>query len=214
MQKKIFLVGILFFLHLNSRCQDEVKIGTQIWMSKNLNVDRFRNGDVIPEARTPEEWVKACEEQRPAWCFYNYDSTLDPTYGKLYNWYAMMDPRGLAPEGWHIPTSDEWETLRSFIGRKPKNGKKLQSTSGWDKDKSGTNEMGFNALPMPNNTQSKDGDYDSRGKNKKNKMFASWWTSTPSLKEYGNIAALLGEDFTMGRGCKKCGIHIRCVNDR
>src|SRR5439155_1258427 len=70
-----------------------VKIGTQEWMTKNLNVTKYRNGDMIPEVQDHDEWMKL---KTGAWCN-NRGVT------KLYNWYAVNDPRGLAPEGWHIP---------------------------------------------------------------------------------------------------------------
>jgi uncharacterized protein (TIGR02145 family) len=107
-----------------------VKIGTQIWMAENLNVLTFRNGDSIPEAKTNEEWVKAGNESKPAWCYYANDAKNGAKYGKLYNWYAVIDPRGLAPSGWHIPNDDEWTTLENFMGDEA--GKKMKSTNGWN----------------------------------------------------------------------------------
>ena len=83
--------------------QNDVKIGNQIWMVKNLNVETFRNGDHIHEAKTLEEWKIAGENQKPAFCYYNNDPKNGTIYGKLYNWYAVNDPRGLAPAGYHIP---------------------------------------------------------------------------------------------------------------
>jgi uncharacterized protein (TIGR02145 family) len=89
----------------------EVTIGKQVWMSNNLNVDKFRNGDPIPEAKTNEEWEKAGNEGKPAWCYYENDPSNGEKYGKLYNWYAVNDPRGLAPEGWKIPTFNNFTDL-------------------------------------------------------------------------------------------------------
>jgi uncharacterized protein (TIGR02145 family) len=94
----------------------EVIIGSQTWAGRNLNVDRFRNGDSIPEGRTDEEWERATTEKRPAWCYYRNDASRGAAYGKLYNWYAVSDRRGLAPLGWHIPAITEWETLLSQFG--------------------------------------------------------------------------------------------------
>src|SRR5690606_1972585 len=74
-----------------------ITIGNQVWMSENLNVDRFRNGEPIPQARSNEEWKKAGENHQPAWCYYQGDPNNDAKYGKLYNWYAIKDERGLAP---------------------------------------------------------------------------------------------------------------------
>jgi uncharacterized protein (TIGR02145 family) len=107
-----------------------VKIGTQIWTSENLNISTFRNADPIPEARTDEEWKKAGEEGKPAWCYYDNDPKNGTKYGRLYNWYAVNDPRGLAPEGWHVPSEEEWKTLENYLGVDP--GKKMKSTSGWN----------------------------------------------------------------------------------
>ena len=106
-----------------------VKIGTQTWTTENLNVSTFRNGDPIPEAKTDEEWKRADENKQPAWCYYENDPKNGVKYGKLYNWYAVNDPRGLAPAGWHIPTDEEWTTLENQLGD---DGKKMKSTSGWN----------------------------------------------------------------------------------
>jgi uncharacterized protein (TIGR02145 family) len=84
-----------------------VKIGNQTWMAENLNVDHFRNGDIIPQAVTVEEWQKG----GPAWCYYMNNSANGPKIGKLYNAAALNDPRGLAPAGWHIPTAQEFNLL-------------------------------------------------------------------------------------------------------
>jgi uncharacterized protein (TIGR02145 family) len=90
---------------------NSVVIGTQTWMAENLNVSTFRNGDPIPEAKTNEEWVKAGEEGKPAWCYYNNDPINGIKYGKLYNWYAVSDSRGLSPDGWHVSNLDDWNAL-------------------------------------------------------------------------------------------------------
>lgn len=86
----------------------ETRIGNQIWMSANLDVVTFRNGDLIPEAKSNEEWVNAAKAKQPAWCYYNNDPANGKKYGRMYNWYAVSDPRGLAPAGWHMPTLEEW----------------------------------------------------------------------------------------------------------
>jgi uncharacterized protein (TIGR02145 family) len=107
-----------------------IKIGNQTWMTSNLNVSTFRNGEAIPEAKTDEEWRRARENKQPAWCYYDNDPKNGIKYGKLYNWYAVNDPRGLAPAGWHVPSDAEWTTLEDQLGNDA--GKKMKSTSGWD----------------------------------------------------------------------------------
>jgi uncharacterized protein (TIGR02145 family) len=109
----------------------EVKIGDQIWMAENLNVVKFRNGDLIPEAKSKEEWVNAAQNAKPAFCYVNNDPNTVGQFGVLFNWYAVNDPRKLAPEGWHIPSHIEAENLRGFlmsdIIKKQQNIKDLQN---------------------------------------------------------------------------------------
>jgi len=93
-----------------------VTIGTQVWMTKNLDVSTFRNGDSIPQAKTDAEWKRAGEEGQPAWCYYDNDPKNGAKCGKLYNWYAVNDPRGLAPKDYHVPTDAEWTILTDFLG--------------------------------------------------------------------------------------------------
>lgn len=113
----LLFAAILIMISCSNATKEiaSIKIGTQTWAVKNLDVTTFRNGDIIPEAKTNEEWKKSGDEQKPAWCYYNNDPANGEKYGKLYNWYAVNDPRGLAPEGWHIPTDAEWTTLTAYL---------------------------------------------------------------------------------------------------
>ena len=112
---------------------NEVTIGTQVWMTKNLDVATFRNGDPIPQAKTSdEEWDKAyVDAEQPAWCYFDNLPRNGEKYGKLYNWYAVNDPRGLAPEGWHVPSDAEWTQLTDYLGGREKAGAKMKSENGW-----------------------------------------------------------------------------------
>jgi uncharacterized protein (TIGR02145 family) len=92
-----------------------VKINNQIWMAENLNVDRFRNGDTIPYARSETDWNLANKKKKPAFCYYQNDSINGKKYGKLYNWYAIIDKRGLAPKGWKLPSADDWFRLNEIF---------------------------------------------------------------------------------------------------
>lgn len=107
-----------------------VTIGSQTWMAENLNVCTFRNGDPIPQAKTDEEWEKAAQEGRPAWCYYDNDPANGKKYGKLYNWYAVNDSRGLAPVGYRVPSDAEWTVLTDYLGEEDAS-KKMKSKSGW-----------------------------------------------------------------------------------
>ena len=128
---KLFFALLAMILGLNFIFQAQtVIIGTQVWTTKNLDVSTFRNGDVIPQASTDEAWKAAGENKQPAWCYYDNDPKNGTKYGKLYNWYAVNDPRGLAPAGYHIPTDAEWTVLTDYLGGEA--GKKMKSTTGWD----------------------------------------------------------------------------------
>lgn len=85
----------------------EIKFGNQIWMESGLDIERFRNGDVIFKAQNEEEWEKAGDEKVP--CMIEYENN------KFYNWYAVNDSRNLAPQGWRVPTKNDFEELIDFI---------------------------------------------------------------------------------------------------
>lgn len=124
-----------------------VVIGGQEWTTENLDVVRFRNGDAIMEANTYEAWEKACIEGKPAWCYYGQDAAKAKGLGKLYNFWAVMDKRKLAPEGWHVPTDAEWQRLADELGGNEQAGKGLKAATGWKSNGNGTNQSRFNALP-------------------------------------------------------------------
>lgn len=91
-----------------------LRIGQLDWMPRNLDVVTFRNGDSIPEARTTEAWNRAAAEGRPAWCYLDTNPG-NAWFGRMYNWYAVSDPRGLAPAGWRIATPQDWESLQAAV---------------------------------------------------------------------------------------------------
>ena len=132
-----------------------VTIGTQIWSSKNLDVSKYRNGDPIPQVTDATQWGSL---NTGAWCWYNNDSAIyAANYGKLYNWYAVNDPRGLAPLGWHVPTDAEWNIMEKFLdpsvdttcrcGTGNAIGPILKNTTGWNGGGNGNNSSGFSANP-------------------------------------------------------------------
>jgi uncharacterized protein (TIGR02145 family) len=98
-------------------------------MQSNLNVSHYRNGDVIPQVTDPTAWSSLTTG---AWCYYNNDTANGTVYGKLYNWYAVNDPRGLSPQGWHVPTDAEWTNLTSCLGGESLAGGKMKATTLWD----------------------------------------------------------------------------------
>jgi uncharacterized protein (TIGR02145 family) len=144
----LFVALICINYTSNVQAQPTVKIGTQTWMKQNLNVDKFRNGENIPQANTDEEWKKAGINKQAAWCYYNNDPANGAKYGKLYNWYAVNDPRGLAPVGWHVISWTGFQTF--FTPFLPEAAGKLKQvgTLNWKTPNTGaTNESGFTGLP-------------------------------------------------------------------
>ena len=116
------------------------EIGNQIWEQEDLYVIEFKNGDEIPRATTLEAWNKASEENLPAYY-------LSDAGGKLYNWYAINDKRGLAPEGWRIPTALDWDTLINELGGGEFAVQALKSKNGWPNGNNGENTSGFFGFP-------------------------------------------------------------------
>ena len=110
---------------------NDVKIGKQIWMTKNLDVSTYRNGEQIPQAKDAAQWKYAAENKISAWCYYEFNESNGKKYGKLYNWFAVSDSRGLAPNGYHIPSDAEWTILTDFLGGSDIAGKKMKSKDGW-----------------------------------------------------------------------------------
>lgn len=185
---------------------ETVVIGEQTWQSRNLNVDRFRNGDLIQEAKTNEEWLKANEDKEPAWCYYDNKEENGEIYGKLYNWYAITDPRGLVPEefdGFEISSDSDWKELTDFL--KSAAGKKLKATTGWPSDGNGSNDYGFTALPG--------GMRAATGKFSKFNETGYWWTSTPELTGTAWYRSMSCEDDNVNRVSfsKGNGYSIRLV---
>ncbi|MFM7017698.1 FISUMP domain-containing protein [Flavobacterium sp.] len=132
----------------DNQSYSSVVINGKEWMRSNLNVTKYRNGDVIPQVTDVTQWESLTTG---AWCYYENDTANGPIYGKLYNWYAVNDSRGLAPTGWHVATDAEWTGLTDFLGGGNVAGKKLKDNSTpalWDVTTNyATNESGFSGLP-------------------------------------------------------------------
>lgn len=185
---------------------DTVVIGSQIWMKYNLDVITFRNGDTIPQALTGNEFIDAGKNKKPAWCYYKNDSEYGKKYGKLYNWYAVNDPRGLAPEGYHIPSDKEWTVLTDFFGGEKVAGKKMKSTTGWIDNGNGTDEVGFGALP--GGICLGEGTFSDAGR------WGYWWSGTSHELNKAFILALVSDDtvYKIDSGVA-LGLSVRCIKD-
>lgn len=205
-----YLVNAQSLSDIDGNCYKTVKYGLQEWIAGNLNVSHFKNGDSIPESRTNDEWVKAGSEGKPAWCYFNNDPENGKMYGKLYNWYALNDPRGLAPENWEIPESRDWSKLVKNLLGIDVAGLKLKSKTGW-KSKNGTNKIGFSALP---------GGYrNEKGEFKEMGAKCQYWANTVpvSVKKSNQIYSFVLNDFSAEAGYhkveKEVGLSVRCMKD-
>ena len=185
---------------------ETITIGNQKWISKNLNVDTFRNGDPIPEAKTEDEWDAARENRQPACCIYNFDPAMGEKYGKLYNWHAVNDPRGLAPVGFRVPSNQDWEELVSYLGGSKKVGKKLQANYDWKAKYLGPDEFGFSAIP--GGYALRVGGFANQGIN------ASWWSSSEANNSdaYSRVLEESGW-WIYSNSCKGQGYSVRCIQD-
>ncbi|HEX7494815.1 MAG TPA: fibrobacter succinogenes major paralogous domain-containing protein [Bacteroidales bacterium] len=181
-----------------------VTIGTQTWAVANLNVNTFRNGDTITEARTNKEWQTAGELGKPAWCYYNNDPSNGSKYGKLYNWYALNDPRGLAPVGWTLSGDADWAKLSYYLGGQEVAGRKLKSTGEWIDGNIGTNETGF--MGFPGGYRVENGAFLNFG------SIGTWWSSTEN-KSNNAIDHYLAQSNIFGRSSspKQRGESVRCI---
>ena len=209
----------------------EIKIGNLIWMTENLNVNMFSNGDAILEARSSEEWALAGINKQPAWCFFkNNPNTTGENTGRLYNWHAVVDPRGLAPKGWHIPTIEEWASMLDILSKKKKEYgfwiTEGQMKSGyWGKYDDPSNTSGFSALPNGYRVGTPyKGDkayYDEYTKFcgfppfETYDYYAYWWSSSVnendspiSIELHGGGKGLVRRYDQMG---KEAGLAVRCI---
>ena len=190
-----------------STAVETVTIGTQVWMLKNLDVSNYRNGDPIPQIAVPEVWINLTTG---AWDNYQNHAPNDSKYGKLYNWYAVNDPRGLAPVGFHIPSDNEWNTLVTYLGGEAVAGVKLKTATEWQTCATctvGTNSSGFTALP--GGCRPSDGICTSIG------GYANWWSSTEAnaTEAWTRPLSYDREDASRYNYVKHSGYYVRCIKD-
>lgn len=188
-----------------------VQIGGMTWMTRNLEETSFRNGDRIQQAQSDEEWQEAGFKKIPAWCYYNDDNDSGSTEihnrGKLYNSFAVNDPRGLAPEGWHIPNELEWNLLVLLTELEGTGVTGLFSNEIWPTAKSEWNALGMRITP--------DGwrDVGCGGLNSD----VTFWGSFPDSSETLTVGFYLDEEsigqINYGSTSWIMGHYVRCVKD-
>jgi len=189
------------------------KIGNQIWTLKNLDVATYRNGDVILQVKNRNDWVVAGGLKIGAWCYYEDDSSYyGTTYGKLYNWYAVNDPRGLAPNGYHIPTDAEWTTLTTYLGGASFAGRKMKEsgTSHWriEEFTDATNSSGFTGLPG-GYRDNIDGHFGHMN------AYGFWWSSSEfnTGNAWSRNLCYAFDNASRNNDGKQNGYSVRCIKD-
>ena len=186
-----------------------VVIGAQVWMTENLKTSRYNDNSLIPNVTDNSVWLSLSS---PAFCLYqNVDPEISRKYGALYNWFAVNTGK-LCPDGWHIPSEDEWESLTGYLGGEDYAGGRLkeQGLIHWKSPNTGaSNDYGFSALPGGYRTGAGSGSFRASG------YIGWWWTG----KEYdmnwarNRTIAFDTEEIAKGRGLKTNGYSVRCIKD-
>ncbi len=194
-------------IDIDGNIYQTVKIGEQWWMMENLKVIHYRNGDAIPNVTDETVWAGLITG---AYCNYNNDVNNVATYGRLYNWYSAADSRNIAPDGWHVPSDAEWQTLVDYLGGGSVAGGKMKEagTTHWQSPNTGaTNASGFSGLP--GSFRGYDGNYYNIG------YVAGFWSSS----DIDNINAWYvylnydNSEIYSGNYYKRRGFSVRCVKD-
>ena len=196
-----------------------ITIGTQTWMTSNLRVTHYRDGSLIANVTDNTSWSGFHSDG--AWCDYSNLTANGTKYGHLYRWPAVSDSRNIAPLGWHVPTYDEWTTLKNYVtanlGVSLSIGKALAATTDWiTSGNAGTigcnltlnNSTGFSALPGGNRSSS-DGAFNSVGSD------AYFWSSTAGTSRN---ACLMNLNFDRSSlniffYAWELGFSVRCIKD-
>jgi uncharacterized protein (TIGR02145 family) len=194
---------------IDGNIYNTVTIGTQCWMVENLKTTKYNDGISIPNVTSKSAWGAL---NTGAWCYYDNDASNNPTYGKLYNWYAVNTGK-LAPTGWHVPSDQEWLTLRDYLGGAQEAGGKIKSTVGlWNLPNIGANNSsGFSAYPSGLRNSSMGSIYASLGdatnfwaSNKVNNL--AWFCSVQTNSSVFSV-------FSGSYNPEKSGFAIRCIKD-
>lgn len=182
-----------------------INIGGREWMVENLGTSRYRDGTLIPQVIDSLTWINV---NYGAWCWYSNNNSYDLPYGKLYNWYAVNDNRGLCPTGWHIPTDTEWSSIIGFLGGTSIAGGTMKEagTAHWlSPNTGGTNTSGFTGLP---------------GGKIVNTFFEEltvegyWWSSTESgANAYYRYMYYESSNIFQGLAGKTNGYSVRCIKE-
>jgi uncharacterized protein (TIGR02145 family) len=204
MSRTLITLLLLSLVSFSADPVREVRIGHATWMATNLDVTRYRNGDAIPQVTDPEKWKKL---KTGAWCWYNNDQKNGQKYGRLYNWYAVNDKRGLGPKGWHVATRKEWDQLAEDLGGPDHAAKTMKEKGTWKENGDPyDNSSGFSA-------RAGGGRYN--GRYLSITFNANFWTaddSTATIAHARFISASADALYTSSYD-KPWGYSVRCVKD-
>lgn len=197
-----------------------VTIGTQIWMKENLKVSKYRNGEAIPTNFSDVAWAVL---NSGAYSIYNNDSANNSIFGKLYNWYSVVDFRGLCPVGWHVPTDHDWNLLTNYLDSSSDTTQCCNNTAGGKMKSIGTLQAGTGLWESPNTDASNisgfgghpGGDRKPNGPFNANGVYGSWWSSTQFSTSDSYYRTLNYNNNYSYRfnASKQYGFSIRCLKD-
>jgi uncharacterized protein (TIGR02145 family) len=223
----------LIFLLLSISCVkaqsvEEVLIGNQTWMTKNLDNDVFMNGDIVPEVKSEQEWKMAYENKKPAWCYYDFNSSNGKKYGKLYNIFAIMDERKISPTGWHVANKIEWMELLDYFGGIEIATRKLKKQNEFKKEEIPIFSSAlFNNFPIELSLTNNDssifslvpGGYANYSGSSFYYMGSNgyWWVANGiNSINWVSVISFNNEDNCWFESslCKSCGYSIRCVKNK
>ena len=199
---------------------ETVQIGEQCWFAENLRSENYENGEPIPAHLSDDEWedmeegAAAIMGEDEGCVHYSPDiDACDPIqalheFGRLYNWYAVIDLRGLCPSGWHVPTDGEWDDMTETLGGDAIAGEMMKTTFGWLDNGNGTNSSGFSGLPGGRRLAT--GYFNYAGN------FGYWWSSSLDNSNdawYRSLNSSLEQSVNRGNTPPNQGFSIRCIQD-
>ncbi len=196
-----------------------VLIGEQCWFAENLRSENYDNGDAIPSGLSESEWQSTssgavvvygegssdCNDYSPDGDACDEAWSLNE-YGRLYNWYAVEDTRGLCPSGWHVPTDEEWTVMTDHLGSASVAGDQMKTTYGWFNGGSGTNSSGFSGFP--GGDRNFFGVYNGAGN------YGVWWSSSPiGSVAWSRYLSFHYESVLRYDNQLRNGFSVRCIQD-
>lgn len=199
----------LLFAASREQRLETVQIGAQRWARRNLNAGTFRNGDPIPLAGSDKEWAAATQARKPISRFPQDKPANGRSLGRFYNWFAVVDPRGLCPSNYRVPSKADFDQLIRTVGAPA--GHKLKATSGWNlyspKDRNGTDEFGFTAQPI--------GGANPGGTFHGVNGVANFWSTTPARSKYAWMLAIYSHKDLLAaiEYQLEAGESVRCIEE-